>query len=216
LPNVIKRGTIGKERFMVETLIDLVVIALDKTGYIGIFIAMALESACIPIPSEAILPFGGYLSFSERLSLPAVIVFGTLGGTFGSCIAYYIGKAGGRPLVEKYADKLRLSKAHIKKSDHYFNKYGDSIVFFSRLLPIVRTFISLPAGISKMNFKKFTLYTLMGSTIWSIILAFAGYKMGENWSLIREWFHIADIALIIIIILLVGYKLLMKFGIKRT
>ncbi|WP_446898261.1 DedA family protein [Clostridium sp. LBM24168] len=196
---------------MVETLIGLVIVALDKTGYIGIFIAMALESACIPIPSEAILPFGGYLSFSGRLNLCAVIVFGTLGGTFGSCIAYYIGKVGGRPLVEKYADKLRLSKAHIEKSDYYFNKYGESIVFFSRLLPIIRTFISLPAGISKMNFKKFTVYTLIGSSIWSVILSFAGYKMGESWTLIRQWFHFADIVLVIIVILLIVYKLLVRF-----
>ncbi|MBP2032341.1 membrane protein DedA with SNARE-associated domain [Clostridium algifaecis] len=192
---------------MVEKLIDLVILVLDKTGYIGTFIAMALESACIPIPSEAILPFGGYLSFTERLSLPLVIVFGTLGGTVGSCFAYYIGRVGGRPLVEKYAEKLRLSKSHIQKSDYYFNKYGEGIVFFSRLLPIIRTFISLPAGISKMNFKKFVIYTLIGSTLWSVVLSFAGYKMGQNWTAIHKWFHFADIALIIIIIVFIVYKL---------
>lgn len=192
---------------MVERLIDLVILVLDKTGYVGVFIAMALESACIPIPSEAILPFGGYLSFLGKLSIIPVIIFGTLGGTVGSCVAYYIGKIGGRPLVEKYADKLRLSKAHIQKSDDYFNKYGERIVFFSRLLPIIRTFISLPAGISKMNFKKFIIYTLIGSSLWSIILAFAGYKMGENWITIREWFHFADIGLVIIIIAFVSYKI---------
>lgn len=200
---------------MVERLIDLVILVLDKTGYIGTFIAMALESACIPIPSEAILPFGGYLSFTGRLSLPLVIIIGTLGGTFGSCVAYYIGKLGGRPLVEKYAEKLRLSKSHIEKSDHYFNKYGERIVFFSRLLPIIRTFISLPAGISKMNFKRFVIYTFAGSTIWSIILAFAGYKMGQNWTVIRKWFHFADIALVIIIIVFIVYKLIGSLKSKK-
>ena len=183
---------------MVERIIDVVIFVLDKTGYVGTFIAMALESACIPIPSEAILPFGGYLSFTGRLNLTLVIIFGTLGGTAGSIGAYYIGKIGGRPLVEKYADKLRLSKSHIEKSDYYFNKYGEKIVFYSRLLPIIRTFISLP------------IYTLLGSTIWSIILGYAGYKMGENWTIIREWFHFADIALVILIVAFILYKFISK------
>ncbi|WP_368491143.1 DedA family protein [Clostridium sp. BJN0013] len=195
---------------MIERIIDVVIFVLDKTGYVGTFIAMALESACIPIPSEAILPFGGYLSFTGRLNLTLVIIFGTLGGTAGSIGAYYIGKIGGRPLVEKYADKLRLSKSHIEKSDYYFNKYGEKIVFYSRLLPIIRTFISLPAGISKMDVKKFTIYTLLGSTIWSIILGYAGYKMGENWTIIREWFHFADIALVILIVAFILYKFISK------
>ncbi|BAH08364.1 hypothetical protein CKR_3313 [Clostridium kluyveri NBRC 12016] len=200
----------GKERMMIERIIDVVIFVLDKTGYAGTFIAMALESACIPIPSEAILPFGGYLSFTGRLNLTLVIIFGTLGGTAGSIGAYYIGKIGGRPLVEKYADKLRLSKSHIEKSDYYFNKYGEKIVFYSRLLPIIRTFISLPAGISKMDVKKFTIYTLLGSAIWSVLLGYAGYKMGENWTIIREWFHFADIALVILIIAFILYKLISK------
>lgn len=195
---------------MVERLIDAVIFILDKTGYAGTFIAMALESACIPIPSEAILPFGGYLSFTGRLNLILVIIFGTLGGTVGSIGAYYIGKVGGRPLVEKYADKLRLSKSHIEKSDYYFNKYGEKIVFYSRLLPIIRTFISLPAGISKMDVKKFTIYTLLGSAIWSVILGYAGYKMGESWTIIREWFHFADIALVVLIVAFILYKLIYK------
>jgi membrane protein DedA with SNARE-associated domain len=156
------------------------------------------------------LPFGGYLSFTGRLNLILVIIFGTLGGTVGSIGAYYIGKIGGRPLVEKYADKLRLSKSHIEKSDYYFNKYGEKIVFYSRLLPIIRTFISLPAGISKMDVKKFTIYTLLGSTIWSVLLGYAGYKMGENWTIIREWFHFADIALVVLIVAFIFYKLIFK------
>ncbi|CAB1254227.1 DedA family protein [Clostridium sp. MT-14] len=195
---------------MVEKIINVVIFVLDKTGYTGIFMAMALESACIPIPSEAILPFGGYLSFTGRLNPVLVIIFGTLGGTMGSIGAYYIGKIGGRPLVEKYADKLRLSRSHLEKSDYYFNKYGEKIVFFSRLLPIIRTFISLPAGISKMEIKKFVVYTLLGSLLWSIFLGYAGYKMGEKWTIIREWFHFADIALVVIIIGFVFYKIIRR------
>lgn len=195
---------------MVESLINVVIFVLDKLGYVGIFGGMALESACIPIPSEAILPFGGYLSYTGRLILIPMILIGTVGGTVGSIAAYFLGKLGGRPLVEKYAHKLRISKSKIEKSDEYFNKYGEKIVFYSRLLPIIRTFISLPAGISKMDFKKFTLYTFAGSLIWSMILGYAGYKMGENWIMIRSWFHIADIAVIIFIISFIVYKVIIK------
>ena len=174
---------------MVENIVNMVIFVMDKVGYWGVFTFMALESACIPIPSEAILPFGGYLSYIGRLSIIPTILIGTLGGTFGSILAYYLGKIGGRPLVEKYASTLHLSKSSLDKSDTYFKKYGEKIVFYSRLLPIVRTFISLPAGISNMNFKKFTLYTFFGSLIWSILLDYTGYYMGQNWVIIRSWFH---------------------------
>ncbi|WML36528.1 DedA family protein [Clostridium sp. OS1-26] len=194
---------------MIESLINVVILVLDKLGYWGTFWGMALESACIPIPSEAILPFGGYLSYTGRLNLFWMIMMGTLGGTVGSIGAYYLGKYGGRPLVEKYADKLRISKSKIEKSDEYFNKYGEKIVFYSRLLPIIRTFISLPAGISKMDFKKFTIYTFLGSLIWSIVLGYAGYKMGENWVAIRPWFHVADI---VVAIGIVGYIIYIGVG----
>ncbi|KZL90017.1 DedA family protein [Clostridium magnum] len=195
---------------MIEHLIDGVIFVLDKLGYFGTFMGMALESACIPIPSEAILPFGGYLAYTGRLNLFWMIMMGTLGGTVGSIGAYYLGKVGGRPLVEKYADKLRLSKSHLEKSDEYFNKYGEKIVFYSRLLPIIRTFISLPAGISKMDFKKFTIYTFLGSLIWSVLLGYAGYKMGENWTAMRPWFHVADILFVVFVVGFIIYKFVRK------
>ena len=195
---------------MIEGLINIVISVLDKVGYIGIFFGMALESACIPIPSEAILPFGGYLSYTGRLNLIITIHLGTLGGTFGSLAAYYLGKLGGRPWVEKYADTIRLNRAHIEKSDYYFNKYGEKIVFFSRLLPIIRTFISLPAGISRMEVKKFTIYTFAGSLIWSILLAYAGFVMGQNWVLMRTWFHVADIIVAAAIVIFIVYRFALR------
>lgn len=190
---------------MIETIINFIIFILDKLGYFGTFIGMALESACIPLPSEIILPFGGYLCFNGRLSLIGVIIFGTLGGVTGSILAYYIGKIGGRPLVEKYAERLHLSKAKIAKSDEYFDKYGEKIVFISRLMPIVRTFISLPAGISKMDFKKFVIYTATGSLIWSTILSYAGLVMGKNWMIIRSWFHVLDIIVAVLLVCAVIY-----------
>jgi membrane protein DedA with SNARE-associated domain len=198
---------------MVEHIINLIILILDKLGYFGTFIGMFFESACIPIPSEVILPFGGYLSFTGRLNLPLVILFGTLGGTVGSIFAYEIGAIGGRPLVEKYAEKLFLNKEKIAKSDTVFNKYGDKIIFLSRLLPIIRTFISLPAGIAKMNFTKFVIYTFVGSAIWSAFLAYLGYKMGQNWEIIRSYYHYADITVAVLIVLFIIYKFVTR---KKT
>lgn len=192
---------------MIEHLINLVIAVLDKVGYAGVFFGMALESACIPIPSEAILPFGGFLSYTGRLDIFWTIILGTLGGTLGSLAAYYLGKLGGRPLVEKYADKIKLNRAHLEKTDYYFEKYGEKIVFYSRLLPIIRTFISLPAGIAKMDVKKFVIYTFAGSLIWSVILGYAGYALGQNWVIMRPWFHVADILVVGVILAFAAYKL---------
>jgi membrane protein DedA with SNARE-associated domain len=135
-----------------------------------------------------------------------MIFSATFGGTVGSIIAYEIGAVGGRPLVEKYAEKLFLSKEKIAKSDSVFNKYGDKIIFFSRLLPIIRTFISLPAGIARMSFPKFVVYTVLGSAIWSTFLGYLGFKMGENWQVIRSYYHYADYAMVAVIVIFILYK----------
>jgi len=199
---------------MIEALVNWTVAVLGQTGYLGIMIMMALESACIPIPSEAILPFGGYLASSantlNRLNIYAVIFFGTIGGTLGSLAAYYIGAYGGRPLIDKYAKKIRISDSELKRSNQLFNKYGDKIVFYSRLLPIIRTFISLPAGMSKMDVKKFITYTFWGSLIWSILLVYVGYTLGQNWDEIRSWLHIADYIVVIIVFSYIVYLIVRK------
>lgn len=195
---------------MVNHIINLLILILGKLGYFGTFFGMFFESACIPIPSEITLPLGGYLSFTGQLNLILVIIFGTAGGTAGSIFAYYIGAKGGRPLVEKYADKLHLSKEKIDSSDALFNKYGDKIIFISRLLPIIRTFISLPAGIAKMNFAKFTTYTIIGSAIWSSLLVYLGFAMGKNWETIRSYYHYLDIAVALIIVGFIVYKIVTR------
>lgn len=199
---------------MIELIVNWAVATLGRLGYFGVAGLMALESACIPIPSEAILPFGGYLASTantgHRLNIYLVIILGTLGGTFGSIVCYYIGALGGRPLVEKYADKLRIKKSHLEMSDRYFEKYGEKIAFYSRLLPIIRTFISLPAGLSKMNIKKFISYTFFGSLLWSIVLGYAGYYMGENWTEIRKWLHYADYVVIAAVAGIIIYFVFIK------
>lgn len=201
---------------MVENIINILIFILDKLGYFGTFLGMMFESACIPIPSEIILPFGGYLSYSGHLNLIFVIIFATIGGTLGSVIAYSIGSKGGRPLVLKYADKIHISKEKIDKSDTLFNKYGDKIIFISRLLPIIRTFISLPAGIAKMNFTKFVTYTVLGSALWSAVLVYLGFLMGENWEVIRSYYHYLDIAVAVAIIGFVLYKIFTRKKSKNT
>ncbi|PJI09461.1 MULTISPECIES: DedA family protein [Clostridium] len=205
---------------MVEHIIDFIIFLLGKLGYAGTFGGMLLESACIPIPSEIVLPFGGYLSSSSaplghKLNLIMVIVFATLGGLVGSILAYAIGAKGGRVLVYKYASTLHLSKEKIEKSESVFAKYGDKIIFISRLLPIIRTFISLPAGIAKMNFAKFAIYTFIGSAIWSTVLVYAGFVMGKNWQVIRSYFHIADYFVAGAIILFIVYSIVVYIKKKK-
>jgi len=162
---------------------------------------MALESACIPIPSEMIMPFAGFLVWQGQFSLWQVVLWGALGNLVGSIIAYIIGYYGGRPLVEKYGKYIFVSRRDLESADKWFLEYGQGAVFFSRLLPIIRTFISLPAGIAKMNFKKFCLYTFLGALLWSYFLAYAGLIMGENWENLKIYFHKFDLVIGILIIL---------------
>lgn len=167
----------------------MVIGIISETGYFGITILMALESACIPIPSEIIMPFSGFLVFKGQFILWLVVVLGAVGNLIGSWLAYWIGFYGGRPLIEKYGRYFLVSQDDLNQADKWFRKYGQSTVFFSRLLPVIRTFISLPAGISRMNFKKFSFYTLAGSLPWSFALAYAGVIMGENWLHLEIYFR---------------------------
>lgn len=170
-------------------LANLIIEVISQTGYGGITFLMALESACIPIPSEIIMPFSGFLVFEGKFVFWQVVLWGAIGNLIGSIAAYLVGYYGGRPLIEKYGKYLLISFHDLEKTDRWFNKYGQSTVFFSRLLPVVRTFISLPAGISRMDFKKFSFYTLAGSLLWSFVLTYAGVIMGRNWIALEIYFR---------------------------
>lgn len=161
-------------------------------GYWGLAIGMAIESANVPLPSELILPFGGYLVSTGRLNFWGAVMAGTIGGTLGSVASYYLGLRGGRPLLMKYGRYIGISRSKLATADRWFANYGEATVFFTRLMPIVRTFISLPAGLTGMNFKKFVIYTFLGSLPWSVLLVYVGVKLGENWQLIKPWFHRLD------------------------
>lgn len=193
-------------------LVSLIITIISVSGYLGITALMLLESACLPIPSEIIMPFSGYLVTTGRFSLLLVIIFGTIGNLVGSIIAYGVGVYGGRPFIEKYGKYILIKREELDKAQRFFDKYGNSSIFFSRLLPIIRTFISLPAGIAKMRFWRFCIYTLIGSLFWSALLAYLGIFLGENWKSIEIYFRKFDWLIIILLIILVIYFIYKKFS----
>jgi membrane protein DedA with SNARE-associated domain len=178
---------------MFHIILDqLTYIALTLTetfGYWGIYVGMIIESSCIPLPSEAILLFSGFMVASGMLSFWIVVTAGVLGNLTGSILTYWIGASGGRSLLEKYGRYVLINAQHMEKADRWFNRYGDWTVFFTRNLPVIRTFISLPAGITRMNFPKFFIYTFIGCIPWNIALTFLGFKLGKNWHSIEPYFR---------------------------
>lgn len=154
---------------------------IDTWGYIAIVVLMALESACLPVPSELVFGFAGYLIFLGRMDLTFAVLAGLIGGLLGSLVAYAVGYYGGRPFISKYGKYILLSQKHVDIAQKWFDRYGVKAAFYSRLLPVVRTFISLPAGFAQVDFKKFTLYTILGSAPWTIAIIYTGMLLGENW-----------------------------------
>lgn len=189
---------------IVDILAKFVIGVIGVLGYPGIFLLMLAESCGIPMPSEVIMPFSGFLVVDGRMAFWPIVIAGTLGNLIGSLLAYWIGAKGGRPLIEKYGKYILISKHDLNLADRWFKKYGDWTVFFGRLLPVIRTYISFPAGISKMDIRKFSLYTTLGALPWTILFAYLGVKMGANWELIREKLHKFDLSILVILILLIG------------
>jgi membrane protein DedA with SNARE-associated domain len=177
---------------LLQLIGSLIIAVISSTGYVGIALLMAIESACIPLPSEVIMPFSGYLVFTGRFKLLWVAVAGALGCNLGSAVAYYVGALGGRPLAEKYGRFVLVSRRDLDRADHWFARYGNATVFFARLLPVIRTFIALPAGVARMNFWQFNLYTFAGSLPWCLMLAYAGLRLGARWEILRDYFHRFD------------------------
>lgn len=185
---------------VIAVITSFIVRTISAFGYVGIAALMGIESACVPLPSEIIAPFAGFLVSTGRFSLWGVALAGGLGSMFGSWLTYEIGKWGGRPFVEKYGKYILISHYDLDLADKFFEKYGHLSTFIGRLLPVVRTFISLPAGIARVRLGPFLLYSFVGSVIWTYILAFFGMKLGENWSVLRNKLHGFDTIIIILII----------------
>lgn len=185
---------------IIEVLAGFIIWGIDLLGYWGVALMMAIESACVPLPSEIIMPFSGYLVSTGKFTLWGVALAGALGCVLGSVVAYWVGAWGGRAAVEKYGKYILVTRHDLDLADRFFQKYGNWAVFVSRLLPVVRTFISLPAGISKMNFTQFVAYTFLGSLPFCYFLAYVGKKMGDNWNTLGVYFHRFDLAIGILIL----------------
>jgi membrane protein DedA with SNARE-associated domain len=186
---------------ILEFLAHFITTFIDRAGYLGIVLLMGIESACIPLPSEVIMPFSGYLVFTGRFNLWWVAVAGALGCNLGSLVAYYLGSWGGRPLVERYGRYVLITRHDLEMADRFFARYGEWAVFLARLLPVIRTFIALPAGIARMNVWRFHLFTFLGSLPWCLALAYAGMRLGEHWPSLRDYFHRFDTVLGIVIVI---------------
>ena len=170
-------------------------------GYPGVALLMGIESACIPLPSEVIMPFAGSLVALGKMSLVGITFAGAIGCVLGSIPAYYLGAYGGRPVIEKYGKYVLLSKHDLDMADALFAKHGEWVILGARMLPVIRTFIAFPAGVVRMNMPKFILYTFAGSLPWCFALGYLGQKLGENWDTLRPYFHKFDALIGAVIVL---------------
>lgn len=180
--------------------------AISQYGIFAVFLAMLLESACIPLPSELIMPFAGFEAWAGHIPFWDAVIAGVAGNLAGSLIAYAIGKWGGRPLLARYGHYILFSEKHFQSAEHWFAKYGSITVLLGRILPAIRTFISLPAGIAKMNLPRFIIFTIIGCIPWVYILTVVGYQFGKNWSVIESHSHlITDVFAAALIFIIIGY-----------
>jgi membrane protein DedA with SNARE-associated domain len=191
---------------VISWLASWIVEIISAAGYVGVAVLMAIESACIPLPSEVIMPFAGYLVSIGKFSLVGAATAGALGCNIGSTVAYYVAASGGRKAFERWGKYVLIRHAEIEWADRFFARYGSATVFFGRLLPVVRTFIAFPAGMARMPMLKFQIYTFIGSWPWCYALAYIGYVLGERWNsdpTFRKLFH--DFDAVIVVILVAGF-----------
>jgi membrane protein DedA with SNARE-associated domain len=195
--------------FIDEIVIPFLNSLYGSVGYVGVMLAMAIESAMVPLPSELILPYAGFLVSDLGQVEPItggawnywiVVVVATIGNTLGSLVAYAIGAWGGRPFLERYGKYLLIRPPEIELADHFFQRYGAATAFFSRLLPIVRTFISFPAGVARMPIWTFIVYSTAGAFLWSMLLVFAGMQLGANWVSIRHALQPFDLLIAVAVV----------------
>jgi membrane protein DedA with SNARE-associated domain len=186
---------------LTDPIVQFAVDVIDKLGLPGIFVLMLAESACIPIPSETTFLFAGFNVANGEYSMFAVVAVGTAANVVGSWVAYAVGYYGRIDLLEKYGAKVHIKPSHLAWADRWFERYGDATVFFSRMLPVIRTFISLPAGVAKMPFWRFTVLTTLGCIPWIFMLTFIGKQVGSRWEDWRDQLHYIDYAIVALILL---------------
>ena len=206
---------------LINGLVSVITSIINRLGYFGIALGMFIESACIPLPSELVLPLGGFMVADGRLTLLGANIAVTIGSLLGSVVAYVVGLYGGRTFILKYGKYFFMSEDNFYKAEETFNKHGVKTVFLGRLLPVIRTFISLPAGITKMNFFKFIVYSILGMFPWNFALIFLGYKFSENYEvLVRPIFkrfeHIVITVMVVIIVVVSFLYIRKKFRNKKS
>jgi membrane protein DedA with SNARE-associated domain len=184
---------------ILRPIVESITSIISTMSYPGIFFLMILESALIPIPSEIIMPFSGFLASTGKLSSVGVVLSGTFGNLVGSILTYYLGINVGRAFLIKYGRYVFFKKEHLELTENLFKRYGDKVSFVGRLLPGIRTYVSLPAGIGKTKFTKFVIYTFLGSIIWNSMLTYVGMKLGSNWKNIDKYSIYLDLAAVIAI-----------------
>jgi len=195
---------------IIAALAGFVIAVISKGGYLGVVALMAIESACIPLPSEIIMPFAGYLVYTGQFNLLWAATAGAIGCNLGSVIAYEVGFYGGRPLIEKYGSYLLMSRHDLEMADRFFVRFGSAAVFIGRLLPVIRTFIALPAGVARMPRLRFHIYTFIGSWPWCFGLAWIGMKLGERWHTdprLSQWLHRLDAVILVLLLLAIAWFL---------
>ncbi len=187
---------------------------IEKVGYFGVFLLMALESANIPIPSEVIMPFSGFLVSQGHFNIWILILVGALGNLFGSLISYFIALLIGKPLIN-YLERVPFFADDYRKAERFFSRHGSASVFWGRMLPIIRTFISFPAGIFKIPIGKFSFLTFSGSLIWSGFVALIGFYLGENWSALEAYFRKFDYLIAVVIVFVIGFYIYHKIKSRK-
>jgi len=188
---------------VISALASWIVEVISAAGYFGVVLLMAIESACIPLPSEVIMPFAGYLVSIGQFSLIGAATAGALGCNVGSTVAYYVAAIGGRPVLDRWGKYVLISPAELERTDRFFARYGAATVFFGRLLPVARTFIAFPAGLARMPMLKFQVYTFLGSWPWCLALAYIGYLLGARWDsdpTFRRLFHEFDAVVVVAVV----------------
>ncbi|MBA2567253.1 MAG: DedA family protein [Thermoleophilaceae bacterium] len=194
-----------------DPIVEVAVDVVAELGLTGVFVLMLLESACIPVPSEATMLFAGFNVAEGEYSLIAATAAGSLANLVGSWIAYAVGRAGRVDILEKHGRKLHIKKSHLEWADRWFQRHGDATVFFSRMLPIIRTFISLPAGVARMPFWRFSVLTLAGCIPWVLALTFVGQQAGEEWESWKDSLHYVDYVVAAAIVLGLAYLAIRRY-----
>jgi membrane protein DedA with SNARE-associated domain len=201
---------------ILEALILMITAFIVKLNYWAVFIWMSLESANIPIPSEIVMPYAGFLASQGKMNIHLVALAGALGCLFGSMLSYYLGIKLGRPFLWKYGKWMLISQKDILIAENFLAKYGDLTFFITRVLPVVRTFISFVIGVAKGHFGKFCFYTFVGSWIWCYLLAYVGIKLGENWSSLRGLWHKFDLVIALVVIAAIAWHIYRVFKNSRA